>query len=423
MIRVECPYCHRRYRTKLEAIGRTAVCTLCSQSFKIGEARPKFEWRPTDIAEDSWIGVEPPQEKEELKHCLMCDAPMEPGMVFCPACGANQVTGVVHRHKPKSQEVKPRWWSGLPLRTILLVVVVAAVVLGVYRVISSVGKSAASTAERFTYERMVGAAAKYLRDGGDVSAFAEKFGDRVTDDNLPGLVNMLSAGDPQVRQAVILLMATGDVTRLAPIVSRARSSGVDSTTALEVLDQIGLRRLVDLSGRESPEVRQPAAEALCLLCDLKPDEGTITQLAEPVAPAEKIRRLNHLCRPWPRATGRFGVLIDNTEAPFELSVEQIGRVFYLRINAAEFRSSPAGQRRFEIPIDRWCVAAGSAVDLAEVRRMMNGSVTLESPYGEGWTGQVRIAAKLEITRPAGFLPIGPLASGDTLELPIRLESR
>ena len=123
---------------------------------------------------------------------------MEPGMVVCSACGANQVTGVVHRPRPKTQEVKPHFWSGLPVRSIMLVVVVVAVVFGVYRVINSVGKSAAATAERLVYERMVAAAAKYLRDGGDVSAFGDKFGAQVTGDNLPGLVATTSVASGQV---------------------------------------------------------------------------------------------------------------------------------------------------------------------------------------------------------------------------------
>ena len=57
MIRVACPHCQRTFRTTTEAMGVTAVCSGCHQSFRIGEARPPFTWKPTSLAEDSWIGA------------------------------------------------------------------------------------------------------------------------------------------------------------------------------------------------------------------------------------------------------------------------------------------------------------------------------------------------------------------------------
>jgi len=74
---------------------------------KIGESRPPFEWKSTELAEDSWVGVEAPAEKVERKHCIMCDAPLRPGEIRCPECGANQVTGLVQRRKPKTEDRDP----------------------------------------------------------------------------------------------------------------------------------------------------------------------------------------------------------------------------------------------------------------------------------------------------------------------------
>lgn len=64
MIRVLCPYCQRRYRTERSAFGVMAVCSACHRAFPIGQKLAPFEWQPTDLAEDSWIGVKPPEEKK-----------------------------------------------------------------------------------------------------------------------------------------------------------------------------------------------------------------------------------------------------------------------------------------------------------------------------------------------------------------------
>ena len=103
VIRVLCPHCKRRYRTITEVMGREAVCHNCHVTFIIGQERPPFQWKQTDLAEDSWIGYVPPEKPEEIKHCIMCDAPLPSGSVRCPACGANQVTGIVHRSRGGEQ--------------------------------------------------------------------------------------------------------------------------------------------------------------------------------------------------------------------------------------------------------------------------------------------------------------------------------
>src|SRR5688572_22366192 len=142
VLRVQCPHCQRRYRTILEACGRTAVCTKCSKTFKIGESRPAFEWKSKDLAEDSWIGVPPPEEKKELRHCIMCDAPLPPNVVRCPECGANQVTGVVHRAKVEPPKQRVTIGSIIPLRMIVLLSLLACIGLAGYYAILAITRSA-----------------------------------------------------------------------------------------------------------------------------------------------------------------------------------------------------------------------------------------------------------------------------------------
>ena|GEM_PF-701092 len=429
MIRVECPHCQRRYRTKLEAIGRTAICTQCSESFKIGEARPPFEWKPTDIAEDSWIGVEPPKEKEELKHCIMCEAPMQPGSVVCPACGANQVTGLIHRAKPKVPEAKVAIWATLPVRMVLLLAAVIAVGAGTMYTVQSLSRSAAETTEQLVHQRTVREAAKYLRDQHDEATFSQRFDGRVNDDNLSIFVRNFDDSDHNVRRAAVLLIAYSTVTQLEPIVSKARPAGDNANaqeqkTAIQTLEAIGLQRILDLSTHDSPDIRQSAAEALCLLADIDCDNETIRQLAETLDRSQKTTTLNDLCRRWPQATGQFAVIVHETEAPFDMFIEQVGQRFFMQIKSVEFQSPAGGQRRFEIPIERWCHATDTTFDTSSIRDAIAGSVQLESPYGEGWDGLITVTAKRELsgTLP-GFLPVGPLERGQTVQAKIRLERR
>ena len=75
MIRVQCPYCQRRYRTMTEAMGKTAVCTGCNESFRIGEQRVPFQWKDTDLSEDSWIGGTCPKGEEGESAVLHVQCP------------------------------------------------------------------------------------------------------------------------------------------------------------------------------------------------------------------------------------------------------------------------------------------------------------------------------------------------------------
>lgn len=421
MIRVACPHCGRTYRTMTEGMGKTAVCTKCRQSFRIGQARPKFTWRQTDLGEDSWIGVVPPEEKQELKHCIICDAPLAEGSVRCPACGANQVTGVVHRRRTQASPGKVPIWSMIPVRLILVVVALVLVGAGVYRAVRAISESAATTSEQLVHQTILKRAVAHLRQGGDEHSFPREFSGEVTDDNLPSFVKMLSAGEADTRRAAALLIACGNVTQLRPILDRARDdangSGVD-----QALEAIGSRRLVELSGHEDRQVRQAAAEALCRLSRLEPDEETISRLADATPVADKIRRLNTLCRPWPQAVGTFVVVIAEAKSPFTVTIEQIGRTFYMQVRSTEFRSFPTERRTFHIPIEQWCAATGSAVDVGAVRRLMSGSITLASPLGASWRGTVTLTMRGEV--PAllpGFLPFEPPRRGDTIQERIGLE--
>jgi hypothetical protein len=42
-----------------EGMGKTAVCSGCSQPFRIGSARPKFAWKETSLAEVAWVAYIP----------------------------------------------------------------------------------------------------------------------------------------------------------------------------------------------------------------------------------------------------------------------------------------------------------------------------------------------------------------------------
>jgi len=235
VIRVQCPHCERRYRTVTEAMGKPAVCSKCKQTFRIGESRPPFQWKQTDLAEDSWIGVQPPEEREELRHCFMCDAPMQPGDVRCPDCGANQITGVVHRSRfDAATQAKPSFWTRIPIRWIITACVVAALGAVAYWVVSSMSKSAAEIGSELADQRLVQRAAKYLRENVDTYDFPAAFGGRINDENLPRFLKMLSAGDPDIRQAVILLIGHGRIRDLGPIVTQARAPGIDGN-ALKIL--------------------------------------------------------------------------------------------------------------------------------------------------------------------------------------------
>jgi len=422
VIRVLCPHCKRRYRTVTEVMGRQAVCHNCHVVFVIGQERPPFSWKPTDLAEDSWIGVEPPSEKEELKHCIMCDAPLPPGTVRCPACGANQVTGVVHRQRAvDTPEKKTSFWHLLPWRYLIVAGAIALISLVTYWVVTALHRQAAQVGDELLDQNVVNTAARFLREAGDDYDFANRFANQITDENQERFVPRLSAGDPVIRRAVILLIGHGRLRQVGPIVAAAES-GETAATAREVLQTIGPRRLAELSCDEREEVRVSAAKALRLLLNLPGDEATLQSLAEAIPIENKIAKLNQMCRPWPQATGSFVAVIKEQRCPSALRIEQVGRTFYMRIGMLEFRSRPDGSRLFEIPVEHWCAATGQAVDVARLRQLIAGMVTIESPYGAGWSGTVHLTVKQPVlTELPGFLPITPPDRGQTVEVPVTLE--
>jgi len=424
LIRVQCPYCQRRYRTELEAFGRTAVCTKCFQTFEIGVSRPRFEWKPTDLAEDSWIGVEPPEEKPERKHCIQCDAPLEPGAVRCFACGANQVTGLAEHAPVRRAGERAAWLSAIPVRTILIGLAVAAVLTGAYRLFRSMAESAARVGDDVADQALIIQAARHLREGEDAEAFARAFGGRVTDTNLPRFLRLLTSGEAAARPTIIRLIGCGRITDVGPVVALAAAQET-AELGREALEAIGVRRLVALASQDgAASPRESAARALCMLFDLKANDETLRRIAEPADVSRKAEVLNVLCGPWPQGTGRFRVMIDQTASPFFVTVEQVGRGFFLLVGGREFSSSLRGERRFEIPIDSWCSATGTAVDAAGVRELMTGSVTLGPVIGGGWEGTVRVTPKRSVGGPLpGFLPWTFLERGRTVTATIRLERR
>lgn len=420
MIRVACPHCQRRYRTRTEGMGKTAVCTGCHQTFRIGQVRLPFEWKQTDLGEDSWIGVEAPKEKKELRNCIICQAPLDDEAITCPECGANQVTGIVRRPPRRPVEVKPSVLSALPWKLIAGIAALAMLSIGGYRLFKTATSSALDSGEKAAHMATARLAAEHLRKGGDESSLAAEFAGRVDDGNLPIFLDMLSAGRQDIRQAAVLLIGCGNVTNLRPILDMAGSAaGREQGTA--VLEAVNPRRLAILSNHEEANVRMAAAEGLCILSGLKPESEVLNQLAEKASWEEKVSRLNRFCRPYPAATGRFSVTINDTAAPFVVSIEQIGTWFFMKLDKAEFHTEPRQTRTFEIPIDRWCVATGMALDAAAIRRMLTGSVRLVSPIGASWRGTVTVSARIRLDPPLpGFLPVDPPAAGQTTEAEITL---
>ncbi len=424
MIRVMCPHCQRTYRTMTEGMGKTAVCSKCRQSFRIGEARPPFEWQPSSLAEDSWVGVAPPEEpRVELRHCILCEAPMKPGEIRCPACGANQVTGTVtRRSRPAAQPDTP-WWAALPIGRIVAGLLFAAVLAGVYFGIKAMFVSAAESGVEIAQQRIIARAARHLAEGGDEYSLGDQseFAGRVTDENLPRFLKMLTAGDPLIRRAAGPLIACGTVTRLGPILALTAETET-AEGAREVLRGLGPRRLLRLSGHQDPQVRQEAVRALGVALNIRFSEQELAELAAAGSESERIAMIQRHVRPWPRATGEFGVRIDGQEAPLTVRVEQIGPLFLLRVGRREFVSSYDMERTFAIPVAEWCAATGPAVDAVEVRKLIRGTISLVSPFGEGWSGTITLTVQQPVTGTLpGFLPVAPPPRGETLSgIPIEL---
>jgi hypothetical protein len=402
-------------------MGKTAVCTGCQKTFRIGQVRLPFEWKQKDLGEDSWIGVEAPKEKKELKNCIICQAPLPDGSISCPECGANQVTGIARRPAPKAADVKPPVWSMLPMRLIVAAAVLLVIGGGAYWSCRYLSRSAVESGEQAAWRGVVMQATEHLARGEDESSLAAEFGGRVNDENLPVFIGMLSAGRQDVRRAAGLLIGCGDITRIRLVLDLLENDATREA-GRATLEAVGNRRLVRLSNHEDQSVRQAAAEALQILCDLKPDQKQLSQLAERMTDAAKIDRLNGMCRPWPEATGRFSVFIAEQSSPFVVGVEQIGTCFYLRMQSAEFKSSYGRERLFEIPLDRWCAATGTAVDASAVRRILGGTVTLASPLGAAWSGVIRLTVRGNVQPPLpGFLPVEPPPAGQTVEVPVYLK--
>jgi hypothetical protein len=150
-----------------EGMGKIAVCSGCGQSFRIGSARPQFAWKSRDIGEDSWVGVEAPQEKKEIKHCIICQAPLDDDAIRCMACGANQVTGLVHRGRlHKTTEDKTPVWTFLPLRAITLLALAVLVGAGVFWLVRGLFTSVAEEGVEMARLRLIKSAAMQIAGRG-----------------------------------------------------------------------------------------------------------------------------------------------------------------------------------------------------------------------------------------------------------------
>lgn len=423
MIPVLCPHCGRRYRTMTEGMGKTAVCSGCAQAFVIGAARPKFVWKPEDFGMDSWVGVEVSEEvKSEKKDCIICGAPLDPGAIRCSECGANQVTGVVHRKRKEPPAERTSLGSVLPVRWILVLLVMAAIGGAGYWLIIKIGQTVVTTGSELADQRLAAEVAARLDGGADTPAITERYAGRVSDRNFPSFIRMLTASKPSIRQAAVLLIGCGNVRDLKPLLDWAEAGAPGDEAVLEVLDAIGERRLVELSCHAEPDVRRPAALALIRLAGKsRQDAGLLDTLSKQTQLHEKQASYNLLGRPWPEATGVFAMDVDQTRAPFPVSVEQYGRTYYFKIGEREFRSSMRSDRSLTIPIERWCEATGSAVDPEALRQLIAGSVSLSSPTGAGWRGTIRLSLKRAASGPLpGFLPFEPPAVGQMREIPLRL---
>lgn len=410
-------------------MGKTAVCTKCGDSFRIGEARPPFEWKPTSLAEDSWIGVEPPEEKEELKHCIICDAPMRSGTVRCPECGANQVTGVVHNPHRRLDlaEDQPSFWARIPLSWVFGLCLLLLIGGVAYWFVHAMQESATQMQQELTDQKLVNEAITFLDDPANELDFDRMFGDKITDANLDRFLPRLTAGSADVRRATAHLIAHGDYTDLQPLVSTAETQ-ISRRFGVRILELMDPRQILALTGQGPPEAREAAAVALCIIYKLERAPDILGPLVSDMPVEEKQSLLNDFCRARPQAVGVFPVTIAQRRAMYTAEVEQVGEDFFLRIGNTEFRTEFLKTRTFEIPFDRWCAATGTGVSREQLRQWVDGTVFLQSPLGLGWHGVIRITGK---TLPANpdetdwgcFLPIKPPYPSETFEIPITLERR
>ncbi len=418
MIRVLCPSCGRRFRTERRAIGVTAVCSGCGETFQIGEKLAPFEWEQKDLAEDSWIGVEPPKEEKELKHCFQCEAPMEADQVICPSCGVNQVTGVIHKPKTKLEDHNRPILSAIPLRFLAVLAVVVLFGGGIYWIISMMAQSVITSSENILAERPIYEAAAYLRKDGDHYLAAKKYAGTVTDNNLPHAIKKLSAENQSVRQAAIILIGCGHFDRLDVLVNGLREK-YGPKIRQQVLNAIGPKRLLQFSIREDPKVRSAAADALAMLFDLA-DQELQKQLAEAMPLEDKTVVLNEYCRTWPLLAGTFVIQVNESVSPFQIEMQQYGTMFYLLIHGREFRSNQNGE--FTIPVEHWCAATSPVVDARQVAQYLEGDIHLSSQTGAEWKGTVKLTVRRDWPGELpGFLPFDSLAGGQSLQKPILLK--
>ncbi len=421
MIRIMCPHCERTFRTRVEGMGKTAICTGCHEPFRIGDKRPPFEWVPSDLGEDSWIGVPPPEEEKELRSCIMCDAPLNEGQVSCPECGANQVTGVVHKRKRRdADDVKESVWDFIPVRPLIIMAVIALVGAGLFWFMHSVARIAEKTADDLVDDAQVAQAAARVNDGAGEYEIREAFAGKVTDANLGRVAHTaLNAQRADFRDGATWLVAAGDFTDVTPLLE---SDGANQMRELRrVLRAIGAHRLIELSNGSDPEARLAAARALCIRFQLDPDEY-LDALTAATTADETIAVINQNFRQYPRATGTFNVIVKRRQAPFTALVEQIGPAFYLTLGSRRFTTADESPPTFTLPVVSWCGATGTAIDEQAVRRLMSGTVTLTSEFGVEWEGTIRLTTRQALPDgPPGFLPTGPLSYGARVEVPLRLE--
>lgn len=416
MIRILCPHCDRRFRTERRVIGQTAVCTGCGESFKIGEKLAPFEWEQKALVEDSWLGVEPPEEKPELKHCVMCEAPMTEGEVVCAACGANQVTGVVHRPKVEPKSEPTAMWDSIPWRGLAILGVVLLLGYGAYRGIVALTHSVVETGEQMVAEGPIYQAAAFLRDSGDEYAFRRRYVGLVDDDNLEHALRRLTVDDAVMRRAGELLIAVGKIDNPLPVLEQAAEQDKGS-----LLEAIGPRRLLEWTNHRDPAVRMRSARALLGMCGLTQDDEKLAALSEPGSYEDKQKRLNDLCRYWPLLVGDFRAAIDHKVSSTVLHIEQVGNVFYLTSSQGDFRWRSDRNQEFTMPIEYWCLATGAAVDVEEARGLLEGEMLIRSPMGAHWQGRATVTAKRHwLGTLPGFLPIDTPPVGETVEIGLEL---
>jgi len=426
MIAVLCPHCEHRYRTMTEGMGRDVVCKHCDQPFKVGEKRPPESWKIPDLGLDTWIGIEPPDEDEEqdrVVHCIMCDVPLKPGTTICTDCGANQITGVVQRHRYREPEPK-RTSVGtiLPTRWIAVLMLMAAIGAGGIWVIIKIAHSINTATTEVTDIQLINSVHDRLGAGDDLIAIRERFGGRITDQNLPRFTRKLLADKESIARATQMLVGCGRFKNLQPILVLAKENGRSRGRVAAVLDVIGERRLIQLSCDDDESIRKAAAGALrYFLNDQVANDQTISRLMEHTRVADKQDFYNRLGRTWPEATGTFVVEVQGVRSDFQVHVQQFGQTFYFAIGTREFRNNHGDGRHMAITIDRWCEATGQAVDATAVRDLLGGTVRLSSPIGAGWKGTIELVLRTPVNGELpGFLPFEVQKVGETMAVSVRL---